>query len=125
MSEPEFRLVDYLEHMLEAVDRILAYTKDKTEDEFQDNRLLQDAVLRNIAVLGEAARNFLDEAPEKVIRTSEIPFAKIYGMRNQIEHGYSTVDFGIVWNVITGYVPDLRPKLEALLKQLADQQGAF
>jgi uncharacterized protein with HEPN domain len=105
--------------MIEAIDRIQTYTRNKSEEEFESDTLLQDGVLRNLGVLGEAAKNFLAEASEQTQRSSGLPFAKIYAMRNQIEHGYFTVDMGIVWNVVVREIPKLRPQLEALLRNLS------
>jgi len=119
MSLHSMRAADYLTHMIEAIDRIQTYTKDKSQDAFESDSLLQDAVLRNLGVLGEAAKNFLAVAPEQSRLSSGVPFARIYGMRNQIEHGYFAVDMGIVWNVVVREVPLLRPQLEAILKDLS------
>ena len=65
MSLHSMRAADYLLHMIEAIDRIQTYTKDKSEDAFESDNLLQDAVLRNLGVLGEAAKNFLAVAHEQ------------------------------------------------------------
>jgi uncharacterized protein with HEPN domain len=118
MSEEDLRAEDYLAHMIEAVNRIQKYTLEKSEAEFDSDILVQDGVLRNIAVLGEAVKNLLAEAPELAARYPSIPFARIYGMRNQVEHGYYTIDFGIVWNVVKREIPKLRAELAALQEDL-------
>ena len=61
----------------------------------------------------------LAEVPELATRYPSIPFAKIYGMRNQVEHGYYTIDFGIVWNVVEREIPKLRAELAALQEECA------
>ena len=114
MSDKLPRAEDYLDHMIEAAGRIQIYTGAKTEADFDADTLLQDGVLRNIAVLGEAAKNLLAEVPDLATRYPSIPFAKIYGMRNQVEHGYYTIDFGIVWNVVQREIPRLLSELQAL-----------
>jgi uncharacterized protein with HEPN domain len=124
MSLEDLRLEDFLSHMIEAIDRIEAYTRGKSEDDFAASQLIQDAVLRNFAVLGEAAKNVLTVAPEFARKATGVPFAKIYGMRNQLEHGYFTVDVGIVWNVIAYELPKLRPELEAMLNDVSGTSGA-
>jgi len=123
MSQHSMHAADYLAHMIEAIDRIQSYTKDKSEDEFESDNLLQDAVLRNLGVLGEAAKNFLAVASEQSRLSSGVPFARIYGMRNQIEHGYFAVDMGIVWNVVVREAPLLRPQLEAILKVISAEKN--
>ena len=119
MSLHPLRAPDYIEHMIEAVERILTYTRGKSQAEFESDTLLQDAVLRNLGILGEASKNLLADAPDVAKKSPEVPFAKIYGMRNQIEHGYFTVDLGIVWNVIANELPKLESSWRAVLKTLA------
>jgi uncharacterized protein with HEPN domain len=82
MSDKRLRVEDYLAHMIEAVNRIDRYTRGKSEAEFDSDELVQDGVLRNIAVLGESAKNLLVLHPEYARKYPSIPFAKIYGMRN-------------------------------------------
>jgi len=118
MSRHEFRLRDYLEHMAEAVQRVEEYTSGISEQEFLANRLVQDAVMRNFGVLGEAANNCFKVAPDVTARYPALPFAKIYGLRNQLTHGYWTVDLEILWNVIENDVPELRKQIALVLESL-------
>lgn len=118
MSKHPVRIEDYVGHMIDAIDRIRTYTENKSQQDFERDTLCQDAVLRNLGVLGEAAKRVLNEAPSALEANSGIPFARIYGLRNQIEHGYDTVDMEIVWKVVVKEIPSLRPKLEALLRNL-------
>lgn len=113
MSRHAPRERDYLEHMLDAVGQILQYTSGKTFEEFARNRLLQDAVIRNIEILGEASRKLLDTVPEAVSKYPSIPFAAIYAMRNQLLHGYFTVDLDVVWKVIERDIPALQRSLRS------------
>jgi uncharacterized protein with HEPN domain len=57
MSRGKLRLADYLTHILEAIERIGQYTEDMVEVTFQENRMVQDAVIRNIEIIGEASNN--------------------------------------------------------------------
>lgn len=123
MNEHPLRAADFIEHMIEAIDRIQTYTRSRTLQDFEKDTLLQDAVLRNFTVLGEAAKNFRAEASEEAQKHPEVPFAKIYAMRNQIEHGYFTVDLEITWNVIVHDLPMLRAPLEAVLERLSSDPG--
>ena len=113
-SHPE-RAQDYLGHILEALERIRQYTAGKTESEFMASTLIQDGVLRNLGIVGEAAHRLLAEAPEFVDAHPEIPFAKIYAMRNRITHAYEEVDLDIVWNLVLYDVPALQPKIAEAL----------
>jgi uncharacterized protein with HEPN domain len=113
-SHPE-RAQDYLEHMLLALERIQRYTAGKSADEFMASTLVQDGVLRNLGIIGEAAHRLLADAPEFVAMHPEIPFAKIYATRNRITHAYEEVDIEIVWNLVVNDVPELQPMIAAAL----------
>jgi len=118
VTRHEFRLRDYIEHMSEALQRVEEYTSGKTQLEFLSNRLIQDAVMRNFGVLGEPANNCFKVSPGAAIQFPELPFAKIYGLRNQLTHGYWTVDLEILWNVIEKDVPELRVQIARVLESL-------
>ncbi len=82
--------------MLDALDAILSYTSGVDQEGFLANRMLLDAVVRNIGIIGEAAKQLLDVAPEFSNKHPEIPFAEVYGMRNRVIHGYSSVNPSVV-----------------------------
>jgi uncharacterized protein with HEPN domain len=115
MNQHPLRARDYLGHMLDAVAQIETYLKGRTQAEFLADRLLQDGVVRNIEVLGEASKRMLDTVPDAVARFPGIPFAAIYGMRNQLSHGYFSIDLDLVWKVVERDVPELRRQLEAAI----------
>ena len=112
MSDRTLRARDYLGHMLDATRQIQTYTDGKTQDDFHADRLLQDAVIRNMEILGEASRKLLESAPDVAARFSAIPFAAIYAMRNQLSHGYFSVDLQVVWRVVESDLPELCRQLE-------------
>ncbi len=118
MSRHLFRLRDYLEHMAEAVRRVAEYADGKSREEFLADRLVQDAVMRNLEVLGEAANNCFKVSPDVDAKYPQVPFAKIYGLRNQLTHGYWTVDLEILWNVTQKDVPELRKQIALVLESL-------
>lgn len=116
MSRSTPRKRDYLSHMLDAVGQIQQYTSGKSYADFSRDRFLQDAVIRNIEILGEASRKLLDSNPDAASKHPQIPFAAIYAMRNQLLHGYFTVDLQVVWNVIERDIPQLRVALQSALQ---------
>ncbi len=91
MTDKALRAGDYLGHMLDATAQIHTYTAGLDETSFRASRLLQDAVVRNIEILGEAARNILKHCPELAREHDDIPWQDIYGMRNRLSHGYFVV----------------------------------
>lgn len=117
MSKHPERAQDYLEHILNALERIQRYTAGKSSEDFIADTLLQDAVLRNLGIVGEAAHRLLDDALDYAAMHPEIPLAKIYGTRNRITHAYEDVDMAIVWNLVLFDVPELLPKIAAALEE--------
>jgi uncharacterized protein with HEPN domain len=122
MSKHPERAQDYLEHILRALERIQRYTAEKSATDFMTDTLLQDAVLRNLGIIGEAAHRLLADSPEYAAKHPEIPLAKIYGMRNRITHAYEEVDMEIVWNLVLFDVPALQPKIAAALDEFKEQK---
>lgn len=118
MSQHPTRVRAYFGHMLDAVTRIQLYTQGKAHEDFLSDLLLQDAIVRNFEVLGEAAHNVLEAAPGAPAQFPRIPFAAIYGMRNQLSHGYFAIDLDVVWKVIERDLPALRLQLESTIEDL-------
>jgi uncharacterized protein with HEPN domain len=123
MTDDRSRLFDYLLHIREAIARIEDYTSDVDETEFLANQLVQDAVIRNLEIIGEASRNITRRFPEVANENPDIPFAFAYDMRNALAHGYFKVDVGIVWNTIQKDLSELDHKVEKLLSELKNKGG--
>ena len=115
MNAHEDRARDFLLHIAEALDKIPQYTSGVDRDAFWLNSMLQDAVIRNIEIVGEAAKQLQDAAPDFSKSHSEIPFAHIYGMRNRVIHRYATVDLSVVWETVQIDVPELRSLVTTIL----------
>jgi uncharacterized protein with HEPN domain len=122
MNRHPERTEDYLEHILKALDRIQRYAEGKSKADFLTDTLLQDGVLRNLGIVGEAAHRLLADSPEYAARHPEIPLAKIYGMRNRITHAYEEVDMEIVWNLVLYDVPALQPRIAAALNEFKGKE---
>lgn len=104
----------YLCHALDAIDAILEYTVDGREAFFADRRT-QDAVLRNIEILGQAVKGL---SVETRMLEPDVPWRQIAGMRDKLIHEYFGVDLGLVWQVVEQDLPTLRPRLVSLLEHL-------
>ncbi|MEK6789670.1 MAG: DUF86 domain-containing protein [Pseudomonadota bacterium] len=113
MSRDQQRLADYLSHILEAIERIEHYTEDISEVDFLGNSLVQDAVVRNLEVIGEASHKIEQHYPMFAERNPELPLSSAYQMRNAITHGYFKVDWEIVWKTIQTNLPDLYHQVKA------------
>ena len=111
MSRDPQRLPDYLGHILEAIERIHSYVEDVDEVGFLSSKIIQDAVIRNLEVIGEASRNIERVHPEFAAAHPELPLALANDMRNALAHGYFKVDLEIVWKTIQGNLPDLHAQV--------------
>ena len=109
----ELRVPDYLGHILGAIERIERYTKDVDEFGFLNNELIQDAVIRNIEIIGEAANNIQRVDAAFATANNEIPWQVMYAMRNRLSHGYDKVDLEMVWKTICNDLPDLYQLVKA------------
>ncbi len=110
----------YLLHAIEAIDAIQRYTVDGREAFFSDGKT-QDAVIRNIEILGQAVKGISDDT-----RALEpgVPWRKIAGMRDKLIHEYFGVDLALVWDVVEDELPALRPQLERLSQRLREEASS-
>ena len=106
-----------LGHMLDAIDAILAHTQGKSFDDYQEERILRDAVERNVERLSEASRHIPDALKA---RSSQMPWRDIAGIGNVLRHDYPTVDDLAIWNVVVNDLPQLRAAVMALLAEVGD-----
>lgn len=118
MSRHPQRLPDYLSHILEAIDRIEEYTQGMAEPAFLNGKLVQDAVIRNLEIIGEASRNIERHHPEFAAAHPELPLVVAYEMRNALAHGYFKVDMELVWQTLQRDLPDLRIMVAELRSEL-------
>ncbi|MDG6219012.1 MAG: DUF86 domain-containing protein [Candidatus Thermoplasmatota archaeon] len=98
----------FVEDILTSVDKIENYISDLYYDDFIENHMVVDAVLRNLEIIGEAANNIPDEIRNKF---SNIPWKKMIGLRNLVAHGYFGIDMTIIWEIITKNIPETKPDL--------------
>jgi len=101
----------YLRHIRDAIARIEKYTA-QGRTAFFDDTMVQDAVIRNLEVIGEAVRNL---PPDLRRRYPEIPWRSITALRNVLIHEYFGVDLEIVWRVVQRRIPALKRHVGAML----------
>jgi uncharacterized protein with HEPN domain len=105
----------FLEDILESIEKIEEYTANIDEDDFYENSVIQDAVLRRLEIIGEAVKNIPDDFREK---HPDIPWKQIAGMRDVLIHAYFGVNLRRVWKVIEEDIQDLKLKILKILEDL-------
>jgi uncharacterized protein with HEPN domain len=108
------RSIISLKDILESMNRIDTYIFGVDYDSFLNNQMLIDAVIRNLEIIGEAARNVTDELRNNY---PELPWRNMIGLRNILIHQYFGVDESIIWEVITVDLPDARPNLMKVIQE--------
>lgn len=115
------RIPDYLEHILEALKRIFDYVEDIGEVGFLTNALVQDAVLRNLEIIGEASNKLVRYHDAFIKQYPDVPWEDMYWMRNRISHGYFSIDFEIIWKTIEQDLPALEEQIQVIYKKIMAQ----
>ncbi len=106
----EYKL--YLRDILTSSERVQRYTQGMSYEDFTENDLVQDAVIRNLMVIGEAVKCI----PESLKQEQDtISWRKIAGMRDILSHAYFGVHNEIVWDVILHKIPDLQIAVREML----------
>lgn len=105
-----------IDDILAAVARIRAYTQGMTYDAFAADIRTQDAVVRNLEIIGEAARTLPEDVKQ---RTAAVEWRKIIGLRNMLIHEYFGISLPIIWDVIANKLGGL----EAACSEIAKEPG--
>jgi len=101
-----------LRHMLDAAREALSFVAGRNGEDLGQDRMLVLALVKEIEIIGEAASRISDESRKALPR---IPWPKIIAMRNRLIHAYADVDLSIVWDTLTGALPELLRELDTAL----------
>jgi uncharacterized protein with HEPN domain len=105
----------YFDDIITAIGRILEYTRDYDFVAFKRDYRTVDAVIRNFEVIGEAAKNI----PEMIKKHNQtVPWNEMYSLRNRVSHAYFGIDYEIIWDIITNYLPENMAQIEEIRKQI-------
>lgn len=103
----------YLEDILQAIDKIEKYTKGLNADRLKKEDLIVDGVVRNLEIIGEAAKNTPQDIKKK---HPDIEWKKIAGLRDILAHEYFGIDLQILWDIVKNKLPELKTKVTPLMK---------
>lgn len=104
----------FLTHILESINEIEKNVNKISETKFYESTTVQDAVIRRLEIIGEAARNMPDSYRKKHQR---IPWKKIAGLRDVLIHEYFGVDMELIWKITDKDIPKLKKQIINLLKK--------
>lgn len=104
----------YLTHILECIQSIESYLPNGKKDYFS-SKMTQDAVIRNLEIIGEATKNISEELK---LKNSHLPWKETAGLRDVLIHEYFGVDNEIVWNVVEKELPKLKENITGLIENL-------
>ena len=103
----------YLEDILTSCEKILRYTNGKNFEDFKSDDLLYDGVIRNLEIIGEAAKNVSENLRNQF---PAVEWRAISALRNIVAHEYFGIKDEIIWDIIINKLPILRSQIEQLIK---------
>lgn len=107
----------YLYDILECCDRVAEYIVGVNETDYHANTMLQDALVRNIEVVGEAVKNL---SPELKEINPDVAWSQIARMRDKIAHHYFRINLDVVWQTATDDLPQLKPRIAEIYESTSD-----
>jgi uncharacterized protein with HEPN domain len=102
----------YLEDILLAMSRIAEYIYGYEFEQFYKDYKTVDAVVRNFEIIGEASKNIPSTIKEKY---SNVPWAEMDLLRNRVTHEYFGIDYEILWDIASNYLPANKKQIETIL----------
>ena len=102
----------FIKHIRDSICEIESFTENVSMEKFMEEKLIQNAVIRSIEVIGEAVKNLPIDFRNEY---AQIPWNKIAGMRDKVIHYYFGVDLDTIWKVVHENIPKLKKEIEKIL----------
>ncbi len=109
----------FLNDILECCQKIEKFLEGKTKEDFLATEILQDALARNVEIIGEAAKNLSEEICQA---NPQLPWRDIMRMRDKIVHHYFRVNLNVIWQTVTEDVPHLKIEVQKILTNYDDSE---
>ena len=113
--------LDLVKDIQEGIRRINSYVKMMSNDDFFEDTKTQDAVVRNLEIVGEAIKNISEDLKE---RYPQIQWKELAGLRDKLIHHYFGVNYDIVWHVVKNELPDILYQLDLIINSEIKKQEA-
>lgn len=107
--------MELLEDIKEAIKRIEFYTGKMSYEQFLQDIKTQDAVVRNIEIIGEATKNVSDKLKKN---SPQIPWKKMAGVRDRLIHHYFGVNYDVVWAIAKKELPEVNKHIKKVLSAI-------
>lgn len=114
MKKEEREYIHFLEDILLSMQRIQEYIAGLDFQQFKQDYKTVDAVIRNFEIIGEASKNISTEVK---LKYSNLPWEEMYRLRNRVSHEYFGVDYEIIWDIATIYLPQNKSEIEEIIRQ--------
>ena len=109
----------FVEDMLARLELVAEFSQDGRE-QFMNTRLIQEAVIRSLEIIGEASRNISQPLRDA---HPQVPWRQIAAFRNFVIHAYWDIKLERIWEIVENDLPALKPQLEAILARLPDSDN--
>lgn len=103
----------YLGDILDSIRRIESYTSGINKENFLENLMMQDAIMHQIEIIGEASNSISDDFQEK---HSQLPWSQMRAIRNRIVHDYRGVNLHIIWDTVQNDLPALKEMILRIMQ---------